>query len=171
MRKIHHFSISHALSCTGQMSWKSQKIMKAPILCSWNVLKCSPAITKTPEHHHTSLGEGSTQIISEEKRLWWTSCFSHRFSCEAPLQSCLTYSRGTRSLSWSILWFLQDLLLLLKSNMHSGLSKKYIKGHTENLDPGTLSSCLVNVHSSQPLELLQMGANLHSLLAKHLQIF
>lgn len=138
---------------------KSQKIMKVPILCSWNVLKCSSAITKSPEHKHTSLGEGSTQIISEESLLWWTGCFSHKFSCEALLQSCLTYSRGTGSSLRSILLFLQDLLLLLKSNMHTGLSKKYIRGHMENLDPGTLFSCLVNVHSSQPLEFLHMGTN------------
>lgn len=41
----------------------------------------------------------------------------------------------------------------------------------ENLDPGTLFSCLVNTHSPHPLELVQMGANLHPLLSKHLQIF
>lgn len=163
MRKIHYFSICHTSSCTGRVLRKSQKIMKVPILCSWNVTKCSSAITKTPEHNHTSPGEGSTQIISKEKLLWWTSCFSHKFSCEAPLQSCLTYSRG--SLFWSILLLLQDLLFLLQSNMHTGLSKKYIRGHTENLDPGTLFSCLVNVHPSQPLEFL------HPLLSKHLQIF
>lgn len=153
------------------MFWKSQKIMKVPILCSWIVIKCSSAITKAPEHKHTSLGEGSTQIISKENLLWWTSCFSHKFSCQAPLQSCLTYSRGTGSLFWSILLLLQDLLFHLKSNMHTGLSQKYIRGHMENLDPGTLFSCLVNMHSSQPLEFLQMGANLHPLLSKHLQTF
>lgn len=137
-------------------------------------LKCSQVqlsnhkTTRTQPHFP---GEGSTQMISAERLLWWTSCFSHKFSCEASLQSCLTYSRGTGSLLWSILFLLQDLLLPLKSNLPTGLSEKCIRGHTENLDPGTLLSCLVNVHSSQPLEFLQMGANLHPLLSRHLQIF
>lgn len=154
LQHLPHFQL-HGVLCFENF----RKLWKCPFSVPemfWSVAQQS--------QNHTSLGEGSTQIISGESLLWWTSCFSHKFSCEAPLKSCLTYSRGTGTLFWSVLLFLQDLL---KSNVQPGLSKKCIRGHRENLDPGTLFSCLVNMHSFQPL----MGTNLHPLLSKHLQIF
>lgn len=80
VRKIHSISISHTLSHTGCTFQKSQKMMEVPIVCSWNVLKCSSAITKAPEHSHTSLAPRWFL----QSLLWCTSCCTHKFSVKLP---------------------------------------------------------------------------------------